>query len=694
MLAASNYSMQCLAAPSRAEVDEAHQRKGWLSIGVPNIGGLLLFGSGRRRRLGFCLLVTSLPIHLIYNSAVYFALGPSQYDIAMVNSSRFDPAIREEAKCSELSDVFLSAMDRPDLKEMSKQECLDEFAQDYVYGTRALLLVTGDALSGHPFLSVQSGPSNDFTAKDRSPYGWMCNDTSVCSKEDLENKEAWSLFGTPLSTSKIELAVPGPDGPENLTEGDFVEYLDRPDYARLYDLRDESDGQLRADLSNASLWDNSTWAENVQILGHQVQCDGNEQRVLRSIQSCLSMPAEELCQLVVSPPICIIVICCNAIKLLCILLTARDPRTNVLLTVGDAIASFLMRPDPTTRTAGLLSHDQATKGALGWHEDYIECCYCEKCELRKDKLQPKATFYLEPPKRWMQAASTTLWLSVLLMCAILLSIAGYLLSLGVADLHRYNSSSSIWAYTLGETSTATLITAIVVPTNYTLAMILLANTPQLLVSITYFAYNALLTHMLLAVETNSYATSRKPLRVSYPEGNQRATYYLTLPYMYSVPLIAAAAVLHWLISQSLFYVQIVPHAADGTVADDATVVNTCGYSPQAIVYAMICGGVLVCAALLLGLRRFSSSMPLAMSCSAAISAACHPGSGTAHLEPVQWGELVDSVDVNLDQGSGGNVYLSADEAVRRLDLVGNISGYHCSFTSREVVEPSMARVYT
>lgn len=68
MLAASNYCMQCLASPSRAEVDDAHRQRGWLKIGVPNISGLLLFGKGRRRRLGSLLLLTSLPIHLLFVS--------------------------------------------------------------------------------------------------------------------------------------------------------------------------------------------------------------------------------------------------------------------------------------------------------------------------------------------------------------------------------------------------------------------------------------------------------------------------------------------------------------------------------------------------------------------------------------------------------------------------------------------------
>lgn len=67
MLGASNYCMQCLAAPSRSEVDEAHQKRAWLAIGTPDIAHLVLHAPARRRWLGIVLLATSFPIHLMYD---------------------------------------------------------------------------------------------------------------------------------------------------------------------------------------------------------------------------------------------------------------------------------------------------------------------------------------------------------------------------------------------------------------------------------------------------------------------------------------------------------------------------------------------------------------------------------------------------------------------------------------------------
>lgn len=67
MLGASNYCMQSLAAPSRSEVDEAHEKRTWLAIGTPDIARLVFHAPAKRRLLGIVLLGTSFPIHLLYN---------------------------------------------------------------------------------------------------------------------------------------------------------------------------------------------------------------------------------------------------------------------------------------------------------------------------------------------------------------------------------------------------------------------------------------------------------------------------------------------------------------------------------------------------------------------------------------------------------------------------------------------------
>jgi hypothetical protein len=174
--------------------------------------------------------------------------------------------------------------------------------------------------------------------------------------------------------------------------------------------------------------------------------------------------------------------------------------------------------------------------------------------------------------------------------------------------------------------------------------IALANMPQAILAGIYVAYNGIFTSMLQAEEWNSYSVKRKGLRVSIAtQGAQRDTYFLSLPYRYSIPLLVISALLHWLVSQSLFLVSIlgITLMVDNS-AESVTSNFTCGYSPIAAIFVFVFAVLMFCFAVGTGFRRFKSGMPVAGSCSAAIAAACYPVEGLAQVkvdEPLQWGVM-------------------------------------------------------
>lgn len=65
LLGASNNAMQCLSAPTRAEVDKAHEENTWLDIGIQSIKNLLYVGR-LRSALWTTLLLSSVPLHFLY----------------------------------------------------------------------------------------------------------------------------------------------------------------------------------------------------------------------------------------------------------------------------------------------------------------------------------------------------------------------------------------------------------------------------------------------------------------------------------------------------------------------------------------------------------------------------------------------------------------------------------------------------
>lgn len=169
---------------------------------------------------------------------------------------------------------------------------------------------------------------------------------------------------------------------------------------------------------------------------------------------------------------------------------------------------------------------------------------------------------------------------------------------------------------------------------------LLVNLPQFIVSTTYILYNSVITSMLLTAEYSSYAKTRRSLRVSERKGTQRSTYWLSLPFRYAIPLMIAAGILHWLISQGLYLIRIKYYTANDTEAVSRDAVSGCGWSPLAIFWACIVGVILSVALLVSGLRQFKPGMPIISSCSAAISAASHRNKEEGEfivLDPLMYG---------------------------------------------------------
>lgn len=151
-------------------------------------------------------------------------------------------------------------------------------------------------------------------------------------------------------------------------------------------------------------------------------------------------------------------------------------------------------------------------------------------------------------------------------------------------------------------------------------------------------YNSLQTRILTEREWNSFSLETKPLRVTNPKGEQRSTYRLQLPYRYSIPLLILSALLHWLVSATI-YVYIVEggyyqkvqglYYQDPTrdlmpglgFADDAWV--AVGYSTTAILVVLVIAVLMMAVSIWLGRRRLRSQMVVGGSNSLVISAACH-----------------------------------------------------------------------
>ncbi|KAF2832068.1 hypothetical protein CC86DRAFT_462450 [Ophiobolus disseminans] len=296
----------------------------------------------------------------------------------------------------------------------------------------------------------------------------------------------------------------------------------------------------------------------------------------------------------------------NLLKCVCITYThylhrrsARESATKgppYLVTIGDAIASFLQDEDKHT-----MGFNWATKRNFdkGWPSK------------RPNRLisTPKSEF-------WFRAASKIRWGITMSLCIALITIVGFLLGMTISSQRALGvpvDLPSLWSYGVGAsnqwaTSLAGRMRQLSQTSGFFFA-VLFANMFQVIVSALYLLYNNLLTVLVMAAEWNDFISERKTLRLSAPRGIQRSGYFLSLPYRYSIILMTCSGLLHWLISQSVFIVQTVAYNPEfeRNPAKDA---SSIGYSSIGIMFAMTIGSVWVLALLVIGFTwRYTPTKP-------------------------------------------------------------------------------------
>lgn len=289
LLGASNYSMQCLSAPTRSEVDKAHSQGIWLDIGVPSVRNLRRL-STPRIVLWWLLAISSIPLHLLYNSAVFSTLSTQQVNAYLVTAKFLDGAPfnvtaslgLNNTGTNDVQDALQDIRTNDSYVKLQNKECVDTYSAPIISTNSDLFLV-----SDYP---------------------------------DANNSLIWS--GTRVYTRF---------GDDNVLC-----------YLQLCDLTGAITNPRNLSFNISELWQQYEYGSNAYF-DHYPPTPGNS-----SIDYCLSKRAKENCKLQFSLTIMIVVIICNMIKTVCMAIISWQKDPEPLVTLGDAIASFLDRPDVTT----------------------------------------------------------------------------------------------------------------------------------------------------------------------------------------------------------------------------------------------------------------------------------------------------------------------------------------------------------
>jgi hypothetical protein len=383
LLGASNHNMQCLTSPTRLDVDAAHKNGKWLEIGIPSTKNLR-FIAPRKVILWWCLILSTLPLHVLWNSAIFSTLQWNDYSVLVVSDNFLsDDKVWEDFNCSSANvqqyqtsddeqkfvvcDMYSAARNQSKaLKRMEPIDCMKAYSN-------ALENTASDVLAVTAPRSPQT-PSGYFPAAE--------NTSSILAYFNANS------FPTQLGQWCKGLYNSWCSGDNyNPDMGQASDWICDPDHTLLYGC------SAGAALSNRTNW---------TILPEHYQID-----------YCLSLSVPATCKLQYSFIILLVVIICNVVKLIAIAVTLVSVKGPIFATVGDSVVSFLTDPDQTTVGQCLVGKEDLDRGSEDLlDEDLTERTTREQNAMALGGSRPlKWELDATRTERWYRGPTATRWTS-------------------------------------------------------------------------------------------------------------------------------------------------------------------------------------------------------------------------------------------------------------------------------------------
>lgn len=198
LLAASNAACQCLSAPTRDDVNRLHGQGKWLDIGIPSYRNLWYLPV-RKRVAWMILVMTSVPLHLLYNSVfhpthshccwsnidvsqIIFPTTTANTYIGVVTSRDFldldryeYAAVREQSgRAMKQFNSTIARLHREasTLVNMTNEECIKTYSADRISLYQNVLVITsGSSENATIYGTVETDP---FTVSSSASQNWVC----------------------------------------------------------------------------------------------------------------------------------------------------------------------------------------------------------------------------------------------------------------------------------------------------------------------------------------------------------------------------------------------------------------------------------------------------------------------------------------------------------------------------------------
>ncbi|KAI6754551.1 hypothetical protein HG530_012303 [Fusarium avenaceum] len=581
VLASSNFFMQSLVAPTRAEVDAAHRAGHWLEIGVQSLKNFRFLGW--RKILFWSLFsLSSVPLHLVFNGCVLESKGTNGFMILLgtkslvqgswhgeppISNWYYDVKLHRSAQetityVKPISESLTAKESISRWEEISLEKCMERYNKPEVALTRYR----------HVIMVMQD--YEDFDGN--LTKGWKRG-------EVLKNT-------TGVPDLNVTTQLWGVSGFSRTGKTGYNSAISEP--------KSESWGGQGLDARSPA---------NRMIMQGTTN-------VFDPISGVMVMDPqwyEAPCRLSVANSLLLIVcIMCTFKCVLCFLVLKLRVwgDENPLMTPGDAIASFIAKPDEETKGMCTLSSQDLKKNPNKKAPGLGDISQNYKW------LQGPRQWQATSARRFGKAVPVTIWAISAVLIGSSLIVAAVMLNIAIRgqpiEQSRFGHAPQNEDVADENLEGLSLI-----------ALTMVANTPQLILSICYLAYNGLFTRMLAEFEWSKYSVGFRALRVTEPKGKQNSTYRLQLPYRFSIPLIIVSILLHWIYSNCIYVSNYEAYAAGYPYARTVTV--GLQFSSKAILIAFCVTICTTMAPLILAYVKLPGIMVIAGGNSAVMSAACH-----------------------------------------------------------------------
>ncbi|KAK5659147.1 hypothetical protein OQA88_1237 [Cercophora sp. LCS_1] len=648
VLASSNFFMQVLVAPTRNEINKAHAKGRWLEVGVQSWRNVFHLPRSNLA-IWFLFALSSVPLHLVFNGSIIQSKASTDFLLVVaaepfIHGASFElPSIMEapgaatKSRLLETLQNISASVSGEDAAHVWERIDLGECIRRY--NDPDLILTS----FRHAIMVINyaNGTSAD--------EGWDAASVlpTISRNHTLTNNHLW--WAGPVSRTD-SLVKDGRASTSNLIAtlrlDSFIDYFNI------------DSGRMMMER------------ESVSAAYLEMQA-----------QFCMSERFEVPCRLDVENLLLLLVCVMCAFKcVLCAVVMGVVSRKGQdrLTTPGDAIESFIVEPD--TFTVGMCT--------LSRNDPLFTS------NLDRELPQSTTPRQWVTPSRWAgRAIPTSIWLLSYGLIGSSLILGAAMMGIAARDQSVIESQFGHAATNLAVEGGPRLQEASL------LELTMIANIPQLLLSMCYLAYNGLYTRMFAEFEWAAFSAHRQPLRVTRKRGQQRSTHRLQLPYQWSIPLILVSLVLHWLYSNTIYVSVYEGHRWNWPYP--ASPSEGLQYSTVAIVISFAVTMLIAIMPFYIARTKLPGPMVLAGGNTMVISAACHvvrhPGGGGL-VEPLETTSAQDGEtspeDAALVSVALGRLKWGAMAGVDRLGSNSQRVG-HLAFGSQEqgVEEPVQGQWY-